>query len=102
MGSPIVFHTAPPQPSSNARITCSPQLAGGPDASQKGLGQRMPAKLVVRSATDGLRNRIPRTLAIGHRIYHFTSAVHTVAAGIILGIARPSGLPVDDDTAVRS
>jgi len=26
-------------------------LVGGPEASQKGLGQRMPAKLVVRSAT---------------------------------------------------
>src|SRR3977135_706935 len=51
MGSPRVFHTAPPQPASKARITCSPQLAGGPEASQNGLGQRMPpAKFVVRSA----------------------------------------------------
>src|SRR5579863_3753773 len=51
MGSPMVFQTAPPHPASNARITWSPQLAGGPDASQNGLGHRMPpAKLVVRSA----------------------------------------------------
>src|SRR5258708_39734257 len=55
MGSPSVFQTAPPQPASNARMTCSPQLAGGPDASQKGFGQRMPpAKTVVRSAMGGL------------------------------------------------
>src|ERR1039458_7842924 len=50
MGSPMVFHTAPPHPLSKARMICSPQLVGGPEASQKGLGERMPAKLVVRSA----------------------------------------------------
>ncbi len=50
MGSPMVFHTAPPQPASKARITWSPQLVGGPDASQKGFGHRMPAKFVERSA----------------------------------------------------
>ena len=49
MGAPMVFHTAPPQPLSNARMICSPQFVGGPEASQKGLGLRMPAKLVVRS-----------------------------------------------------
>src|SRR5208283_1525374 len=50
MGSPRVFQTAPPQPASKARITWLPQLVGGPEASQKGLGHRMPAKLVERSA----------------------------------------------------
>src|SRR5580692_4432025 len=56
MGSPKVFQTAPPQPASKARITCTPQLAGGPDASQNGLGQRMPpANTVVRSAMLGLQ-----------------------------------------------
>src|SRR5438132_3215836 len=56
MGSPSVFQTAPPQPASNARMTCSPQLAGGPEASQNGFGQRMPpAKTVVRSAMARLR-----------------------------------------------
>ncbi len=39
IGSPNVFQTAPPQPASNARMTCSPQLVGGPDASQNGLGE---------------------------------------------------------------
>ena len=55
MGSPMVFQTAPPQPASKARMTWSPQLVGGPEASQKGLGLRMPAKLVERSAMGGLR-----------------------------------------------
>src|SRR5437868_8968624 len=51
IGSPMVFQTAPPQPASKARITCSPQLAGGPEASQNGFGQRiLPANKVVRSA----------------------------------------------------
>src|ERR1035441_8026952 len=46
----MVFHTAPPHPASNARITCSPQLVGGALANQNGFGHRMPAKFVVRSA----------------------------------------------------
>src|ERR1700678_2348746 len=50
MGSPMVFQTAPPQPASKARMICSPQLVGGPEASQNGFGEWMPAKLVVRSA----------------------------------------------------
>src|SRR5690348_7364674 len=51
IGSPIVFHTAPPQPSSNALATWTYVLVGGPDASQNGLGDLMPAKLTERSAT---------------------------------------------------
>src|SRR5258707_173719 len=47
----MVFHTAPPQPASNARCTCIPELLGGADASQKGFGDRIPAKLMFRSAT---------------------------------------------------
>ena len=54
MGSPMVFHTAPPQPASNARITWPPVLVGGPEASQKGLGERRPQKLTDRSAIDYL------------------------------------------------
>src|ERR1019366_8462317 len=56
MGSPRVFQTAPPQPASKARMTCSPQLVGGPEASQKGFGQWMrPAKVVERSGMNALR-----------------------------------------------
>src|SRR5512142_1167324 len=50
IGSPTVFHTAPPQPRSNARATWPYVLVGGPDASQNGLGLSMPAKFVLSSA----------------------------------------------------
>src|SRR6185503_14506586 len=50
IGSPSVFHTAPPQPASKARITWSPVLVGGALASQKGLGLLMPANEMDRSA----------------------------------------------------
>src|SRR3990170_4329729 len=50
MGWPRVFHTAPPQPAAKARITWSPVLVGGAEASQNGLGERMPARLIPRSA----------------------------------------------------
>src|ERR1700756_3080774 len=49
-GAPIVFQTAPPQPASNARCTCMPEFEGGADASQNGLGERIPAKFILRSA----------------------------------------------------
>src|SRR5580692_2417998 len=49
MGSPMVFQTAPPHPASKARITWPPVLVGGPEASQKGLGERRPQKLTDRS-----------------------------------------------------
>src|SRR4030095_11288624 len=47
----MVFQTAPPQPASKARCTCMPELLGGADASQNGFGERIPAKLMFRSAT---------------------------------------------------
>src|SRR5688500_6994658 len=50
MGSPSVFQTAPPQPASNARSIIDPIFVGGADASQKGLGDFIPAKLLVKSA----------------------------------------------------
>ena len=56
MGSPMVFQTAPPQPASKARMTWSPQLVGGPEASQNGLGERMPAKL-TGEISHGVRRR---------------------------------------------
>ena len=48
IGSPIVFQTAPPQPASNARITCPAVFVGGPEASQNGLGDSMPQKLYAQ------------------------------------------------------
>src|SRR5215472_18007190 len=50
IGSPSVFHTAPPQPMSNARMICSPVFVGGALASQNGLGLLMPANEIDRSA----------------------------------------------------
>src|SRR6185503_21093589 len=50
IGSPIVFQTAPPQPSSKAFATWTYVFVGGPEASQNGLGLLIPAKLTLRSA----------------------------------------------------
>src|SRR6516165_3629269 len=97
MGSPIVFQTAPPQPASKARMTCSPQLVGGPEASQKGLGQRMPAKSVVRSAM--IHHPKGGALAVGHGVHHFASTVDAIAAGVVFEIAGAAGGAVYGDTA---
>src|SRR5579859_4097210 len=104
MGSPIVFHTAPPHPASNARITCSPQFVGGPDASQNGFGLRMPAKFVVRSAmlrTQLRRDGKRRAFSISHGVDHFPAAVHAIAAGVIFLIPGASGgaIHCDEPTA---
>src|SRR5208283_3843526 len=101
MGSPRVFHTAPPHPLSKARITCSPLLVGGPEASQKGLGERMPAKLVLRSAIASsfelARHGQGGALAVGHRVHHFSSAVDAIAPGIVTRIGGASGGTIDRD-----
>src|SRR5262245_48294456 len=95
----MVFQTAPPHPASNARITWSPQLAGGPDASQNGFGHRMPAKFVVRSAMVHLRHdRERRALAVSDCVHDFAAAVHTIASRVVLRIACPSSGPIDDNT----
>src|SRR5580765_6126419 len=97
MGSPMVFHTAPPQPASKARMTCSPQLVGGPEASQKGLGQRMPAKLVVRSAM--VHHSESGAFAVGDGVHHFAAAVDAIAAGVVFGVAGAACGPVDPNGA---
>ncbi len=48
--SPSVFHTTPPQPASNARRTLYSLSVGGAEASQNGLGERIPTKSLRRSA----------------------------------------------------
>src|SRR5438128_2928803 len=93
MGSPMVFQTAPPQPPSKARMICSPQLVGGPEASQKGFGQRMPAKFVVRSDMSLLRyslcgDRQRGAFAVRDRVNHFAAPVDAISAGVVFGIAR--------------
>src|SRR5437016_14482221 len=81
IGSPMVFHTAPPHPASKARITWSPVLVGGADASQNGFGDLIPAKLTLKSATihleadcqqltaNSLRHCHPRSLLEARRAF---------------------------------
>src|SRR5579883_1674756 len=78
-GAPIVFHTAPPQPASNARCTCAPEFDGGAEASQNGFGERMPAKLIDRSATahQPFVNRPRRNFAVLHRHHRRCGAYST-------------------------
>ena len=104
MGSPSVFHTAPPQPASNARITWSPVFAGGADASQKGFGLLMPAMSMLRSAMvtpcSSAAEQVPRGVAaFGDGVDDFLAAVDAVAAGEDLGVARRAGGGVGHDAA---
>src|SRR5579862_6615904 len=101
MGSPMVFQTAPPQPASKARMICSPQFVGGPEASQNGLGLLMPpANLTLRSATQSLHDAESRPLAIGDRVHDFAATADTIAAGKIFWIGRAAGGGIDGDRAL--
>src|SRR5580704_15375308 len=85
----MVFQTAPPHPASKARLTWSPQLLGGPDASQNGLGDLMPAQRVVKSAMDLLQaagDSRAGAFAIGHSVDHLAAAVDAIAPGKITRI----------------
>src|SRR4051812_42539907 len=103
MGVPSVFHTAPPQPASNARCTWPPEFAGGADASQKRLSERMPAQFGEIATTDVCLQRTidcaRGTLAFGQGIHHVFSAVRTVATLPDLRSAR-EGVGADDDAAL--
>ena len=89
----MVFHTAPPQPASKARMICSPQLVGGADASQKGFRQGMPQNVVARVGL-GCGNGCPqprgnpdaRAFSIRDCVDHFAAAVGAVAAGEVLRV----------------
>src|SRR5450631_4082847 len=100
----MVFHTAPPHPASKARMICSPQLVGGADASQNGLGHWMPQK-VVASVGLGMLDPQPSgdadacAFSISDRVYHFTAAVGAVSARKVFrnrGLASGS---IDHNTA---
>src|SRR5438093_1477902 len=102
MGSPSVFQTAPPQPASKARITCSPQLAGGPEASQKGFGERIPAKSTERSGMHSLPGgdySQGRAFAVRHGVYHFAPAIDNVAPRVEFRIAGPARRAIYGDHA---
>ena len=107
MGSPMVFHTAPPQPASKARMICSPQLVGGAEASQKGFGELMlPAKLRMRMSGMGRLRSLEHgergALAVGHCVHHFAAAVDAVAAGKVAGIAGLAGGAIGDDSSIAA
>src|ERR1700722_11076595 len=95
MGSPSVFHPAPPQPASKARMTCSPVLAGGAEASQNGMGLSMPAVLVRRSAMGEFAPLSMKgtcgVAPVVQGVDHLLAAVHAVAAGEDLGMAGGAG-----------
>src|SRR5579862_2955046 len=88
MASPMVFQTTPPQPASNARCACFAVFDGGPDATQNGFGDLMPAKLTDKSAMRGSvvrarEHRVDaprRAFAVGHRMHHLVPAVRAIAA----------------------
>src|SRR5579875_330740 len=88
----MVFHTAPPQPESNARMICSPQLVGGADASQNGLRRRIPAKVVSSVGLGILSSEYPRghpeagALPIRDSVDHLAAAIRAVATGEVLRI----------------
>src|SRR4029077_20057371 len=69
-----------------ARCTCIPELLGGAEASQNGFRERMPAKLILRSATSHqpFMNRSRGQLAVfdGHHRGGGSSRANTVAAGV--------------------
>src|SRR5579863_3280614 len=109
IGSPIVFHTAPPHPASNARITWPAVFVGGPLASQNGFGDSSPQNFTRRSAMRFLQlaqitplscrshaaplpePRIDSTRsghAFGHRVHHFLAAVGAISRRKILRIPR--------------
>src|SRR6266481_7707318 len=108
IGSPMVFHTAPPQPASKARMIWYAVLVGGPEASQKGLGERTPQKLMLRSGIDPpavgsfqcVMNSRSGFLAMGDGIHHFTATIDTVPASEIARIAGLHGIRIHGHTAV--
>src|SRR5277367_2019287 len=101
MGSPRVFHTAPPHPASNARITWSPQLAGGPEASQNGLGHRIfPANSVVKSAmihSQEVGDPDGGSFAPGDSVHHFPAPIRTIASRKIFRIGGLTGFGLHND-----
>src|SRR5262245_42800773 len=107
IGSPSVFHTAPPHPASNARMTCSPLFAGGAEASQKGFGLLMPANSMLRSAmrcsvifaSPTRHQRARGVAAVGDGVHDLFAAIDAIAAGEHLRVARRTAAGVAGDTA---
>src|SRR5580704_8621403 len=99
MGSPIVFHTAPPQPASNARITCAPVFVGGPDASQKGFGDSSPQSFTRKSDMLHLANNSRTTHKEGRTI---SSGLNSQIADYFLPRGLPSQASIPRAAAIPS
>src|SRR6266568_8648 len=101
----MVFQTAPPQPASKARMICSPQFVGGAEASQKGLGHRIPQKLVSRVGLavamlclQPCRDSDTGAFAVGNRIDDLASAIGAIATGKIFGIRGLAGYAINQNS----
>src|SRR5438552_13606349 len=73
----MVFQTTPPQPASNARWHWYAVLEGGPEATQNGLGDLMPARFIERSDINSYLDSVTRGL---HRFFHFFTGEQLVNA----------------------
>src|SRR5258708_38690543 len=100
----MVFHTAPPQPASKARIICSPQLVGGADASQNGFGASMrPANPCTRISGIGrlrnFQNCLCGSFAVGYSVHHFPSTIDAIAAREITRVSSLTRCWISDDAS---
>src|SRR5437016_11631730 len=101
IGSPLVVQTAPPQPSSTALATWPYVFGGGPDASQKGFGLWMPAKVVRRSAIgQPFVNLLCGLHTFCRGVHNLRSAIRTISAHKHLRMAARNreliALPLSD------
>ena len=64
--TPSVFHTTPPHPASKALRTLYSLSVGGAEASQNGLGDFIPQKLLVKSAIIFLHSMKHEYLLLHH------------------------------------
>src|SRR5437762_12934653 len=106
IGSPSVFHTAPPHPASNARITCSPQFVGGAEASQNGLRHGIPQKLVssVGLGLDMLHlqprgNADARAFSVRDCVHNLPAPISAITAGKELRVGSLACRPVNEDAS---
>ena len=88
-----VFHTAPPQPASNARRTWAPLFVGGALASQNGFGELMPQVSTTRfglfffmpspfsGSIEKVRDATGGDLALLDRVDDLGALADAVAAG---------------------
>jgi hypothetical protein len=85
-------------------MICSPQLVGGAEASQNGLGHWMPQK-VVASVGLAMFDPQPRgdadacAFSVSDGVDHFAAAVGAVSARKVFRNRRLAGGSIDHDTA---